>query len=459
MKRNVLAAFLAICLLAMSFAGCDISSFLPNSGETNETMPQKGSEIKDAAAWDAAFESLELSKYTLEEVRRNTDNEVTSSVSYAYTDNGASYCDKDDDVYTVKNSDGTFTTYRHMLEANVTLILNDTSSYYYNRIRDMSAACLSFAGQFDKFTYDENSHSYVSEEMVEAPYAYPNGSKGTWYCSKTVIAFVDGKVNSIAVDFSTSNAVGFEHPVHTFRFFDIGTAVAEIPQSVIDAARPESMQSIYPVMQQNASPIKDAAAWDSAINDLTMTNYSATMIRRGNYGESQTRHCVFTEDGAYFHYSYTGDYYTKVDADGRFATYYRPWGELSFMIVEDVEGHLWDTVNELMTYNLSLEGKFDKFTYDAESGSYICEDVLEITLAPVSGDEASTIYSSKIIVQLVNGKIRTIIIEFRNGADEKLPVNTLSYFNIGTSVVEIPQEVIDEAQPMPQIPVAPNSAN
>ena len=451
-KRNIFAMIMALCLLATSFAGCDFSGLLGGSSTPTEPGNQViGPKIENASDWDGAFENLELKKYTAETVRRDNNNEVTTSVCYAYTDSGAFYSDENDDVYTVKNDDGTFTTYRRISDTNVTLTLNDTSDVYYNRIWEMSAVQVSFAGHFDKFTYDEKSHSYVSEEMFEIPYKYPSGSEGVWYCRKATLSFVDGKVNAIAIDFSTGNAAGFEYPVHTFRFYDIGTAVLELPQGIISAARPESMQPIFVAIQQNASPVQDAATWDTAFDNLALTNFSVTIVQRIYYGYSETRHCVLTEDGAYYFQSNIGDYYTKADENGVFVTYYRPYGELSFASVKDTDGYFWNTVKPMMTYNVSLKGYFDKFIYDAETGSYICEEVLEIALGTASSDETGTAYCDKIIVQFVNGKIRTLIIDFRTGADATLPVHTIGYFNIDTSVVEIPQEVIDEAQPMPQI--------
>ena len=458
MKRNVLTVFLAICLIATCFSGCDMSIFGGLVNPTESADQVIGPKIENAAGWDAAFENLELTKFTAETIRRDSNNAITSAVCYAYTDNGAFYSDESDEVYTVKNSDGAFTTYRHIWDTNVTLILNDTSDDYYDRIWDMSAVLVSFAGHFDKFTFHEENASYVSEELLEIPYKYPSGSEGVWYCHRATLSFIDGKVNAIAMDISTGNAAGFEYPVHTYRFYDIGTAVLELPQGIISAARPESMQPIYPVMQQNANPVQDAAAWDTAFDNLALTNYSATIIQRDPYGYSKARHCVLTEYGAYFYYSYFGDYYTEVDENGRYATYYRPFGDLSFTSVEDLAGSMWNQVKELMTYNISLKGNFDKFTYDAETGSYICEEVLGIALGSANANETKMVYTDKIIVQFVNGQIRTMITEFRSGTDETLPVNTISYFNIGTSNVKIPQEVIDEAQPMPQIPVAPDSA-
>lgn len=449
MKRNVLAAILAVCLLATSFAGCDLSSFIPSPTEAQhptEPAQQIGPKIKDAAAWDAAFASLELNKYTLEEVRRNSDHEVTSSTSYAYAENAAIYYSDDYDVYTAKNSDGTFTSYYHKYDINATLLLTDTSPYYYNRIWEMSAVCLSFAGQFEKFVFNEENSSYACEEMLEIPYKYPNGNEGVWYCSKAVISFIDGKVNALSIDFSIGNNAGLTYPVNTFRFFDIGTAVVEIPQAVMDAARPESMQPVEPVMQQNASPVQNAAAWDAAFNGLSLTNYSMTMIRRGYYGENELRHCVLTEDGAYYFQSRGGEYYTKANANGVHTAYYRQWGMLDIMSGEDPEGSIWQAISTMMTNNLTLAGNFDKFTYDAESGSYVCDEVLAVVLTPAGDGESSTIYSYKTLVQFVDGKLSTIVLDYRAQKDERFPVNTTAYFNIGTSKVEIPQEVLDNAQ-------------
>lgn len=446
-ERNVLAAVLVICLLAMSFAGCDLSSFLPGASATEpptQPTPQKGSEIKDAAAWDAAFENLEWINYSLDMIRRNNDGETFLETNYIFEEDAAWYLDGSDDVYTVKNADGTFTTYLHMIEKNATLIPNDTGSFYYQRIWNMSAVELSFAGQFDKFSYDKDSGSYISEEKLETPYKYPNGNEGVWYCSKTTLQFVDGKISGMAFDFR--NFEDEKSPLHTYRFYNIGISKVEIPQSILDTARPESMQSIDPVMQQNAGPVQDAAAWDAAFAGLTLTNYSMTVKAVYSYeGHSQAIHCVLTEDAVYYFNQTNAELYIKANGDGTNINYQRPYGEAAFTIVDgNTEGAL-TAIGQMMAAYLPTGLKFDKFTYDAESGSYICEDVLELQITQEGSSK--TIFGYKTVVQFVDGKISTVMVDYRTVNDESIPVSTISYFNIGTSEVEIPQEVIDNAQP------------
>lgn len=443
-KRNVLALLLAICLMVTSFAGCDIQSIL--SGLTGETQPpaQTGSEIKDAAAWDAVFEDLEFTNYSLDMIRRDSDGKTTLETNYIFAEDAAWYLDGSDDVYTVKNADGTFTTYRRMIEKNVTLIPNDTGNFYYQRIWDMSAVKLSFAGQFDKFTYDKDIGSYISEELLEIPYTYPNGSEGVWYCCKTTLQFVDGKVSGMTVDFR--NMDDERAPIHTYRLYNMGTSKVEIPQSVLAAARPESMQSINPVLQQNASPVQDAAAWDAAFAGLTLTNYSMTIKVVYSYeGHSEATHCVLTEDAVYYFNQTSGELYIKANGDGTNTGYQRPYGEASFTITDNnTEGAL-TAIGQMMAAYLPTGLKFDRFTYDAESKSYICEDVLELSITQEGS--SVTIYGYKTVVQFVDGKISTVMVEYRRTQDTSIPASSISYFNIGTSKVEISQEVIDNAQP------------
>ena len=445
-KRNVFAAFLAICMLALSFAGCDINIFLQGAGATEpptQPAPQKGNEIKDAAAWDAVFENLEWTNYSLDMIRRDSDGKTTLEMNFIFAEDGAWCLDGSDDVYTVKNTDGTFTTYRHMIEKNVTLIPNDTGSFYHQRIWGMSAVKLSFAGQFDKFTYDKESGSYTSEEKMEIPYEYPNGNKGQWYCCKATLQFVDGKISGMAFDFR--NFDDESAPMHTYRFYNVGTSKVEIPQSILDDARPESMQSIDPVMQQNASPVQDAAAWDAAFAGLTMNNYSMTLISVYSYeGHSQATHCVISEDAVYYFNQSNGENYFKANGDDTVTHYYRQYGASSFAITGNDANGAIASIGQMMAAYLPTGLKFDKFTYDAESGSYICEDVLELEMT--QGDSSKTIFGYKTVVQFVDGKISTVLVDYRTVNDESIPVSTISYFNIGTSKVEIPQEVIDNAQ-------------
>lgn len=439
-RRNVLALLLAICLMATCFAGCDIQGFL--AGLAGGT--QKGSEITDAAAWDAAFESMEWKNYSMDKIQRGSNGEISSEMKTVFTENAAGYVDGSDELYTFKNADGTYTTYRHAIAKNMTLILNDTGKFYYQRILDWSAVEASFAGLFDKFTYDKDSGSYISEEKLEIPYKYPNGNEGVWYCCKAVLRFTDGKI--VGIEFDFRNMDDERAPVHTYRLYNVGTSKVEIPQSILDSARPESMQSIDPVMQQNAGTVQDASAWDAAFDALTMTNYSMTIVSVYSLeGHSQAMHGVFTEDAVYYYNQSTGEAYVKANGDGTNTYYQRPYGGTSFAVSENnTEGILTAMAQSMVMY-LPTGLTFDKFTYDAESKSYVCEDVLELSITQEGSNK--TIYGYKTVVQFTDGKISTVMVEYRNVQDTSIPASSISYFNIGTSVVEIPQEVIDNAQP------------
>lgn len=443
-KRNVLALLLAISLMVTSFAGCDIQSILSGLTGGTQLPAQTGSEIKDAAAWDVAFENLDWTNFSLDMVRRDNNGETISETNYIFAEDAAWYLDDRDDVYTVKNADGTFTTYRHMIEKNVTLIPNDTGSFYHQRIWDMSAVNLSFAGQFDKFTYDKDSGSYISEEKLEIPYKYPNGNEGVWYCCKAVLRFADGKIVGMEFDFRNMNDE--KAPIHTYRLYNVGTSKVEVPQSILDSARPESMQSIDPVMQQNAGTVQDASAWDAAFGALTMTNYSMTIVSVYSLeGHTQAMHGVFTEDAVYYYNQNSGETYVKANGDGTNTYYQRPYGGASFAVSENnTEGMLTAIAQSMVTY-LPTGLTFDKFTYDAESKSYVCEDVLALSITQEGS--SVTIYGYKTVVQFVDGKISTVMVEYRRTQDTSIPASSISYFNIGSSVVEIPQEVIDNAQP------------
>lgn len=439
-RRNVLALLLAICLMATCFAGCDIQGFL--AGLAGET--QKGSEITDAAAWDAAFESMEWKNYSMDKIQRGSNGEISSEMKTVFTENAAGYVDGSDELYTFKNADGTYTTYRHAIAKNMTLILNNKGKFYYQRMLDWSAVEASFAGLFDKFTYDKDSGSYTSEEKLEVPYLYPDGSEGVWYCCKAVLQFADGKI--VGMEFDFRNMDDERAPVHTYRLYNVGTSKVEIPQSILDAARPESMQSIDPVMQQNAGTVQDAAAWDTAFDALTMTNYSMTIVSVYSLeGHSQAMHCVFAEDAAYYYNQSTGEIYIKANEDGTNTQYQRPYGGEAFMISENnTEGMLASAGQSMATY-LPTGLTFDKFTYDAQSKSYICEDVLELSITQEGS--STTIYGYKTVVQFVDGNVSTVMVEYRRTQDTSIPASSISYFNIDSSVVEIPQEVIDNAQP------------
>lgn len=204
--------------------------------------------------------------------------------------------------------------------------------------------------------------------------------------------------------------------------------------------------------QKVATEVDNVWAWDEMFKSFKPTNYTL-MIKIKNDGASRENYCVITENGAYVSVVGQTELYTLTDGSGKYVSYAREDGAENFKLSSDSSDqyHVW--AKHVSTLNVSFEENFDKFTYDAESGSYRCTDVIPAKTYAPDGSALESIYCYDSTVRIVDGKISYISAIY--GLAETPDDNShysFCYSNIGTSVVEIPQSVIDNAVPEPELP-------
>ena len=105
---------------------------------------------------------------------------------------------------------------------------------------------ISFAENFDKFTYDTASASYKSSSTITAQYYDPDGTPdGELYCINSVVNVVNGRISYIASDFYYEEEDLEENDLEHFEYFNIGDSVVVIPQEVIDGATSCSYKDVF----------------------------------------------------------------------------------------------------------------------------------------------------------------------------------------------------------------------
>ena len=199
---------------------------------TEQTVTTK---IDSATSWDDAFKEFKLTNFTMDVYFKYEDEEQTNHC--VVTDKSVYYCIPDsNEFYSVLNEDGSCTTYsRYDADAPFTL-LNDTSDRFLTGAQTETVLQVSFEENFDKFTYDEASASYVCEDVIKADCLDWNGDViGTLSCFNNVVKFVDGKISYISADyyFDDQELMSLSQ---SFKYYNIGYSAVEIPQSVIDGA-------------------------------------------------------------------------------------------------------------------------------------------------------------------------------------------------------------------------------
>ena len=99
---------------------------------------------------------------------------------------------------------------------------------------------ISFAENFEKFTYNAETGAYTSSEVIRAD-AYDNDGTGIYThlnCFNSVVKISDGKILSIYSDYNFDNSGSDE--TYRFVYDKIGMAEVAIPQYVIDEANANS---------------------------------------------------------------------------------------------------------------------------------------------------------------------------------------------------------------------------
>ena len=130
-----------------------------------------------------------------------------------------------------------------------------------------------------------------------------------------------------------------------------------------------------------------------------------------------------------------------VKTDGVWEGYENDIGTGFKVIEEDAEElqSYYEGIAAEVTLSIQLIGAYDKFTYNAESGTYTCEETLIATNA-----YETTFYCFNIVVTFDNGKVVSIASEYHFDKEESRKYYFI-YTDIGTAKVEIPQYVKDEA--------------
>lgn len=193
-------------------------------------------EVDDALSWNEAFKNFKLTNFTMdvfmqrEDETQNNHCVVTETEAYYHIEGGMEF-------YTVPNGDGTYTTYMRQDEDTPFHVSNKTSDMYLKGAQVETVIQVSFEENFDKFTYDEKTASYVCKDVIEAECFNFSGSlQRKLYCYDNIVKMTDGKISYIESKYYFDTE---DDTAYSFKYYNIGMSAVKIPQSVIDTAIPE----------------------------------------------------------------------------------------------------------------------------------------------------------------------------------------------------------------------------
>lgn len=206
-------------------------------------------EVDDEISWNDAFKGFKLTNFTMDIYFKSLDGDMNQHNHCVVTDDAVYYhIPGGREYYSVRNEDGTCTTYYHRYyDTGDTgfVRLESTEDSYLVGAQVETVLQISFEDNFDKFVYDPETGSYVCADPIQAEYFNQRGeSYGYLYCYDSVVKLIDGKISYIsAFYYFDEDEINYE--TKQFIYANIGMSAVEIPQSVINGAIPEEDASDY----------------------------------------------------------------------------------------------------------------------------------------------------------------------------------------------------------------------
>ena len=218
-------------------------------GHQKTETTQISSVIQGEASWTQAFDNLELVNFEMNVYAEM--GEMTQHNVAIVTPNGVYYSIPGvREFYSVKNADGTYTTYAKEIKNGTDFItdatpfnkLADTSDLYLKRAATETVLAASFKDHFDSFTYDAEKGAYVCADRIKTVALMGNGTPipMDMYCFNNVVKVADGKISHISAEYffvsKGTEPTGEEEAYANFSYSNIGLCEVTIPQSVIQNA-------------------------------------------------------------------------------------------------------------------------------------------------------------------------------------------------------------------------------
>lgn len=213
-----------------------------------------------------------------------------------------------------------------------------------------------------------------------------------------------------------------------------------------DGLTPDQIESI----------IKDEETWDKAFEDMDYANFSAHVsYQTSEEGEALNNYVEVTENGVHYKLDGGVEFYSIKNEDDTYSTYIKYYSEYTnqnkFVLLNDKSDTYFAGAKNETVIKVSYASYFDLFKYNKETNSYYYEGDIDVEAKDFDGQPLATISCFDITIKVSNNKIISVKSSYRikdtEQATEDVQImnTTWEYYDIGTTTVTVPQEVIDEA--------------
>lgn len=452
-KKFVVCA-LSAALCVSAFSACGKTDGKGNKIDGNTDIAAvKSEQVKDEAAWKAAFDVSKFTNFSMKEEDKSTKAGVTTEgrIVYKFVGNKAYYStyqkkstdeNEQHDIFFAKTNEvwaAYGINYKNGAKiAESAYDMENHSEYEYIISGEMGITPVSQLGQtvaFDKVTYDETAKGYLYE--VEG--------QGT-----ATIKIANGLFAGYIM--KTESGEGDEKVVMETKasYYDIGSTSISLPEKMgkpaedkkdegkkddekkDDDKKPGVVLTADTDFEALKSEKVDEAGWIKAFNYASyknFTSYTAYRTTNSYAVQKATEAGGFLKRGSYELYCYIG-------ADGA----YKMSDGKTEMTCASV--FIRNDIPITMNYSCmcpDFSNNFWNFSYNESSGVYEYEGGLKTNAYFAEGNYST--YSS-VRLKIVNGLLAYIDVTNDGEPDNR---KTTKFYDFGTTVVELPE--IDEKKP------------
>lgn len=451
-KFGVCALSAALCVSVFASCGKDDGKGDKIDGNT-DIAAVKSEQVKDEAAWKAAFDVSKFTNFSMKEEDKNTQAGVTQEgrLVYKFVGDKAYYStyqkkstdeNEQHDVFFAKTNEvwaAYGINYKNGAQISESAYdMENHSEYEYIVSGEMGIAPVSQLAQtvtFDKVTYDETAKGYLYE--VEG--------QGT-----ATIKIADGLFAGYIM--KTESGEGDKKVVTEVKasYYDIGSTSISLPEKMgkpaedkkddekkdddkkDDDKKPGVVLTADTDFEALKSEKVDEAGWIKAFNYASyknFTSYTAYRTTNSYAVQKATEAGGFLKRGSYELYCYIG-------ADGA----YKMSDGKTEMTCASV--FIRNDIPITMNYSCmcpDFSNNFWNFSYNESSGVYEYEGGLKTNAYFAEGNYST--YSS-VRLKIVNGLLAYIDVTNDGEPDNR---KTTKFYDFGTTVVELPE--FDEKKP------------
>ncbi|MDE7301016.1 MAG: hypothetical protein K2N47_02490, partial [Clostridia bacterium] len=200
--------------------------------------------------------------------------------------------------------------------------------------------------------------------------------------------------------------------------------------------------------------IKDEQTWDKAFEDIEWVNLSCKVSNEVDHGDGEgyqklENYAKLTENAVYWKMgdprNNYGEGYSAKNSDGTYSTYLKEYyNEDSFSLLDDTSDRYYQRIKIQVVLQVSYANYFELFRFEKDTNSYVYDGEIEVIARQAIGNkvEEATLICTNNVVKALNGKIVYIKSDYYVREHPEDTKNaSFEYFDIGSTTVEIPDEV------------------